>query len=89
MRLDLLERASRKTFLVNYSSEHKWFYMSEMQPDEALLLKCFDSASLATSPKEGIASLTPHTAFVDKKYEGADVPPRESIEIRALVYTDA
>ena len=38
---------------------HRWFYVPEMQPDEALLLKCFDSAT------DGRARFMPHTAFDD------------------------
>jgi hypothetical protein len=53
-----------------------------MQPDEALLLKCFDSAT------DGRARFAPHTAFEDPTTP-ADAPPRESIEIRTLVFHEA
>ncbi len=53
-----------------------------MQPDEALLLKCFDSAT------DGRARFAPHTAFEDPTAP-ADVLPRESIEIRTLVFHEA
>lgn len=50
-----------------------------MRADEAILLKCFDS-------DESIAArFTPHTAF-DDPAAPADRPPRESIEVRALVF---
>ncbi len=58
---------------------HRWHYLSAMQPDEVLLIKCFDSAG------EDRARLTPHTAFVDPTTP-PDAPPRESIELRALVF---
>ena len=32
-----------ETSRVEYRPGHRWYYVSEMQPDEALLLKCFDS----------------------------------------------
>jgi hypothetical protein len=68
-----------ETYSVRYSPGHRWFYAPDMQPDEALLLKCFDSAT------DGRARFAPHTAFRDPT-AGTDVRPRESIEVRALVF---
>jgi hypothetical protein len=53
-----------------------------MTPDEALLLKCFDSI------QDGRARFTAHTAFEDPTAP-PDAPARESIEVRALVFFDA
>jgi len=79
-----------ETYQVNYNANHRWYYVDEMTSQEALLLKCFDSASVPSAPKDNIASLTPHTAFADKRYIGQKgIEPRESIEIRALVYSSA
>jgi hypothetical protein len=71
-----------ETYAVTYNAEHRWFYVPEMQPDEALLLKCFDSET------DGRARFAPHTAFEDPTAP-ADVLPRESIEIRTLVFHPA
>ena len=68
-----------ETYSVTYNPAHRWFYLSDMGPDEALLIKCFDSKS------DGNARFVPHTAFNDPT-SPADAPPRESIEIRALVF---
>jgi hypothetical protein len=68
-----------ETYQVLYSPDHRWFYVPEMRTDEALLLKCFDSRT------DGTARFTPHTAFVDPTTP-ADAPPRESIEVRTLVF---
>jgi hypothetical protein len=68
-----------ETYDVTYNPAHRWFYVPEMQPDEALLLKCYDSAT------DGRARFAPHTAFEDPTAP-ADVLPRESIEIRTLVF---
>ncbi|HET6195714.1 MAG TPA: CmcJ/NvfI family oxidoreductase, partial [Acetobacteraceae bacterium] len=68
-----------ETYGVHYNPAHRWFYVPEMQPDEALLLKCYDSAT------DGRARFAPHTAF-DDPTAPADVLPRESIEIRTLVF---
>ncbi|MGY4309609.1 hypothetical protein ACVIJ6_006852 [Bradyrhizobium sp. USDA 4369] len=68
-----------ETYSVTYNSSHRWFYFPEMMPDEALLLKCYDSAT------DGRTRFAPHTAFVDPTTP-ADAPPRESIEVRTLVF---
>jgi hypothetical protein len=68
-----------ETYQVLYNPAHRWFYVPEMRTDEALLLKCFDSRT------DGTARFAPHTAFVDPTTP-ADAPPRESIEVRTLVF---
>jgi hypothetical protein len=72
---------SRKgeTYSVKYNPNHRWFYVPEMTADEALLLKCYDSAT------DGRTRFGPHTAFVDPTTP-ADAPLRESIELRTLVF---
>ena len=71
-----------ETYAVTHNLAHRWFYVPEMQPDEALLLKCFDSET------DGRARFMPHTAFEDPTAP-ADIIPRESIEIRTLVFHPA
>jgi hypothetical protein len=71
-----------ETYSVTYNPAHRWFYVPAMQPDEALLLKCFDSAT------DGRARFAPHTAF-DDPTAPTDVLPRESIEIRTLAFHEA
>jgi len=68
-----------ETYAVNFNPAHRWFYVPEMQPDEALLLKCFESKT------DGRARFMPHTAFEDPTAP-ADILPRESIELRTLVF---
>jgi hypothetical protein len=65
-------------YRVKYNPAHRWFYAPEMQADEALLIKCYDSA-----PDK--ARFTAHSAFEDPTAP-ADVLPRESIELRTLVF---
>ncbi|KAI1508873.1 GAG-pre-integrase domain containing protein [Pyrenophora tritici-repentis] len=67
-----------ETYAVKYDPKHKWFYKSELSPDEVLLFKCFDSKL------DGRARRVPHTAFAVPGTE--DKESRESIEIRALVF---
>lgn len=67
-------------YAVKYNPNHRWYYVPEMQPDEALLLKCFDSET------DGRARFMPHTAFEDPTAP-AGIPPRQSIELRTLVFS--
>lgn len=68
-----------ETYGVTFNPEHRWFYLPKMQPTEALLLKCYDSLT------DGRARFAPHTAF-DDPTAPADPLPRESIELRTLVF---
>jgi hypothetical protein len=67
---------------LTYNPAHRWYYAPGMQADEALLLKCFDSQT------DGRARFMPHTSFADP-HAPADMLPRESIELRTLVFFDA
>jgi hypothetical protein len=66
-------------FALTYNPAHMWFYAPAMRTDEALLLKCFDSE------RDGRARFMPHTSFEDPSAP-ADKLPRESIELRMLVF---
>ena len=71
-----------ETYAVTHNPEHKWYYFPQMQRDEALFIKCFDSA------EDGIARFAAHTAFADPT-SPADAPPRQSIELRTFVFYPA
>ncbi len=66
-------------YSVTFHPEHRWFYVTEMEEHEVLLLKCYDSEG------DGRARFAPHTAFSDPTTP-FDAPLRESIELRALVF---
>lgn len=70
---------SGETYSVTYNPSHRWFYFPDMTTEEALLLKCYDSAT------DGRTRFGPHTAFVDPTTP-VDAAPRESIELRTLVF---
>jgi hypothetical protein len=70
---------SGETYSVKYNPNHRWYYISAMTADEALLLKCYDSET------DGRTRFVPHTAFIDPTTP-PDAPPRESIELRTLVF---
>lgn len=67
--------------LVTYNPAHRWFYFSNMRPNEVLLFKTFDSLP------EGRRGCGAHTA-IDIIGRSADAKPRESIESRAFVFFD-
>lgn len=71
-----------ETFSVMWNPAHRWVYFPRQQPEEALLIKCYDSAT------DGRARLSVHGAF-DDPTSPPDAPPRESIEVRTLVFWDA
>ena len=63
-------------YSLTFSPKHRWWYYTAMRPEEALLLKCYDSA-------EGRTRFTAHTAF-DDPTSPPNAPPRQSIEVRTL-----
>jgi hypothetical protein len=71
-----------ETYAVTYNPRHRWFYVPAMRTDETLLIRCYDSRT------DGRARFAPHTSFLDPTVP-ADVLPRESIEIRSLVFNRA
>jgi len=67
-----------ETYDVKPNQRHKWYYLHEQTPEEPLLIRCFDSKL------DGRPRRVPHTAFSNPDY--TDSYPRESIEVRALVF---
>src|SRR5580704_9734961 len=67
-----------ETSRVAYNPAHRWYYFSDMRPDEVLFIRVHDSAD------DGRARLSFHTSFDNPLTRGA--PPRESIEVRTLVF---
>lgn len=64
--------------LVRHNPRHRWCYIRDMTRDEALVFKTNDS-----DPDE--PHHVPHTAFDDPTCP-ANVPPRMSVEARAIAY---
>jgi hypothetical protein len=71
-----------ETYRFTYNPNHRWFYFPHLERNEVILLKCYDSK------EDGRARFTAHTAFEDPT-SGPDAAPRESIEVRALVFWPA
>lgn len=62
-----------------FNPQHRWYYFPNMQRNEAIVFKCYDSL------KDGRARWTAHCAF-DDPTSPPDAPPRESIEMRTLAF---
>ena len=65
--------------LATYNPNHRWFYFSNMRPNEVLMFKTFDSID------QGKTNCSIHTA-IDLPDAPDDASPRESIESRAFVF---
>jgi len=68
-----------ETYSVTYNPAHEWYYVPEMRREQALLLKIADTKT------DGRARFMPHTSFTDPTTP-PDAFPRESIELRTLVF---
>ena len=68
-----------ETYNVRHNPAHRWFYAPRMSRDEVLLFRCYDSAD------DGRARFVPHAAFEDPTAPRTAIP-RESIELRTLVF---
>jgi hypothetical protein len=68
-----------EVYRFTYNPKHRWFYFPRLERNEAILLKCYDSK------EDGRAQFSAHTAF-DDPTSGSNAAPRESIEVRALVF---
>jgi hypothetical protein len=68
-----------ETYSVKFNPAHRWYYAPEMRTDEALLLKIADTRT------DVAARFMPHTSFTDPTTP-PDAFPRESIELRSLVF---
>lgn len=68
-----------ETYRFTYNPDHRWFYFPRLERNEVILLKCYDSK------EDGRARFTAHSAF-DDPTSAPDAAPRESIEVRALIF---
>jgi hypothetical protein len=68
-----------ETYGFLYNPKHRWYYFPRLEPPEAILLKCYDSKD------DGRARFTAHTSFDDPN-SPPNAAPRESIEVRALIF---
>ncbi|KAF4628249.1 hypothetical protein G7Y89_g9906 [Cudoniella acicularis] len=69
-----------ETYAVKPNPNHRWYFKYAQRPDEPLFIKCYDSVD------DGRARRIPHSAFENPAHNNE--PPRESIEVRTLVFYD-
>jgi hypothetical protein len=72
------QESSYVALVIRYNPNHRWAHYSNMDRDELLIFKTFDSD--ANAPRQ-----VPHTAFADPSCPPG-VTPRSSIEMRAIAY---
>ena len=71
-----------EVYRFTYNPNHRWSYFPRLERNEVILLKCYDSK------EDGRARFSAHSAF-DDPTSPPDAAPRESIEVRALVFWPA
>ena len=64
---------------IAHNPAHRWYWVPQMQPDEAYVFKTYDSVT------DGHARFTAHGSFEDPTAP-PDAPPRESSELRTLAF---
>jgi hypothetical protein len=68
-----------ETYSITYNPNQRYYYFPRMQPDEVVLIRCYDSAL------HGAKRFSAHTGF-DDPTTPPDAAPRESLEVRMLVF---
>jgi hypothetical protein len=71
-----------EVYRFTHNAQHRWSYFPRLERNEVILLKCYDSK------EDGRARFTAHSAF-DDPTSPPNAAPRESIEVRALVFWPA
>ncbi len=66
-----------ETYALQFNARQRWFHFPDLTPDEAVLIKGYDS-------RDDVARFAAHSAFDDPR-SPPGAPERESIEVRALV----
>jgi len=78
-----------ENYFSRHAASHKWVYFPDATRDEAILLKCWDSAGKDFAPtgceKTVPATFSLHTAFEDPSTT-PDADDRESIEVRTIAF---
>ena len=65
---------------VAHNPAQRWLYIPDLAPEEAILIKCWDS-------DPSVARFAPHSGFADPTTP-TSTPPRQSIEFRTIAFFD-
>jgi hypothetical protein len=68
-----------ETYAVTYNPDQRYYYFPNMQRNEIVLIRCYDSGL------HGAQRFSAHTGF-DDPTTPPGAPPRESLEVRMLVF---
>jgi hypothetical protein len=80
LRMDLKYRErTGEIYVMRHAASHRWYYFPQMEAEQALLLKTYDSET------DGRARFMGHTAFEDPTTPPG-APRRESIEVRTMAF---
>jgi hypothetical protein len=69
-----------ETYGVAHNPAQRWLYIPDLEPNEAILIKCWDSDA-------HVARFAPHSGFADPTTPPG-TPPRQSIEYRTIAFFD-
>ncbi|OZB39255.1 MAG: hypothetical protein B7X48_09940 [Acidiphilium sp. 34-60-192] len=78
MELKYRERTG-EIYVLRHANAHRWWYFPHMAPDQALLIKTYDSET------DGRARFPGHSAFEDPS-SPLNAKRRESIEVRTMAF---
>ncbi|MDE2146710.1 MAG: methyltransferase [Burkholderiales bacterium] len=80
LRMDLKYRErTGEIYVMRWNPAHRWVYFPQMEAEQALLLKTYDSET------DGRARFMGHSAF-EHPDTPPDAPKRESIEVRTMAF---
>lgn len=68
-----------ETYVLAANPRHRWYWLPQQTPHEAVLFKLFDSAD------NGVPRLAPRSSFEDPA-SPLDAPVRRTIEVRSLLF---
>ena len=69
-----------ETYGIAYNPAQRWLYVPDLTPEEAILIKCWDSDG-------SVAQFAPHSGFADPTTPPG-TPPRQSIEFHTIAFFD-
>jgi hypothetical protein len=76
----LFEHRKGEIYNLAFNPAQRWLFVPDLAPDEAVLIKCWDSDA-------SVARFTPHAGFDDPSTPPG-TPARQSIELRTIAFFD-
>jgi hypothetical protein len=76
----LFEHRKGEIYNLAFNPAQRWLFVPDLEPDEAILIKCWDSDA-------SVARFVPHAGFDDPSTPPG-TPARQSIELRTIAFFD-